>query len=82
MFCIVVRSKSNIAIETALKTMTSPDIFPHTKHIWHDCFSIVKCVSDVTGGGGGSVVLPHKIFGFKGEKSYNFKQNKHVNVLS
>ena len=44
----LVWSKSNLAIETAFQTvtfinMTSTGDSPDTKHIWHDCLSIVIC---------------------------------------
>ena len=58
-FCIVM-VEIEIAIETAFMTtafinMTSPSFLSTLKHIWHNCFSIVICVSGVTvaeGGGG------------------------------
>ena len=61
--------------------MTFPNAFAPPKHIRQVCFSIVKCVSDVTAvvvGGG----LLQKIFGLNGVKSCIFRQNKHGNAPS
>ena len=55
-----------------------PRCFLWAKRIRDDCFSFVKCVSDVTVGGGLGV-LPQIFFGFNAVKLCNFRQNKHGN---
>ena len=84
----LVRSKSNLVIETAFRTIAFhindlPRCFLSTKtYFRHDCFSIVKCVSDVTVGGRVWGCSPQEMFGLNCVKSCNFRQNNHGNALS
>ena len=58
--------------------MTSRGIFSR-QNIFEMCFSFVKCVSDVTFGGGVFWGTPLDNFWLNGVKSCNFRQYKHGN---
>ena len=59
--------------------MPSHGVFSRQKHIRDDCFSFVKCVSDVTVAQEGLGSSPDFFFCFNGVKSCNFRQNIHGN---
>ena len=53
----------------------------HSQLVCPTVFSIIKCGSDITVGGGLGV-LQKNIFGFNGVKSCNSRHTRHGNALS